>query len=109
VCDQGGDEAEFDDFEWDESKSERNLEERGYDYEFASGVFDGPYTERTDTRRRYRELRYVVIGEVDGFIIRLGWTSRGRNRRILSSRPAKRHEESKYRAYRKTTKQEHDD
>jgi uncharacterized DUF497 family protein len=60
-------------------------------------------------RQRYGEFRYVVIGEVDGFVIQVVWTPRGRSRRIIWSRPAKRQEESKYRAYRKTTKQEHDD
>ena len=42
------DEAEFDDHEWDEVKSDLNLQERGYDYELAAGVFAGPSVHRAN-------------------------------------------------------------
>ncbi len=43
------------DFEWDPEKSEANLRERGFDFEFATLVFDGTTLERPDRRRDYGE------------------------------------------------------
>lgn len=40
-------------FGWDARKSDRNLRARGFDFEFATQVFDGPTLERADTRRDY--------------------------------------------------------
>ena len=34
-------------------KSERNLTDRGFDFEFATQIFDGRPLEREDTRRDY--------------------------------------------------------
>jgi uncharacterized DUF497 family protein len=41
------------DYEYDEAKSRKNLEERGIDFEFASRIFDGDYIERQDRRHDY--------------------------------------------------------
>jgi uncharacterized DUF497 family protein len=46
-------------FEWDEAKSNANLKERGFDFDFASLVFDGPTLEVEDRRREYGERRIV--------------------------------------------------
>ena len=40
-------------FEWDEKKSQSNLEQRGFDFEFATRIFDGDLLETEDTRRTY--------------------------------------------------------
>lgn len=97
--------GDFDGSDWDESKSEQNFALRSYDFKFASGVFDGPYTEREDLRQDFGERRYIVVGEVDGLTIRVVWTPRGSLRRIISSRRANSKEAAKYRGYCKTTKQ----
>jgi uncharacterized DUF497 family protein len=94
-----------DEYDWDDDKNDRTLNERGYDFAFASGIFDGIYLERRDTRKDYGEPRFVVFGQVDEAILQLVWTPRGLIRRIISSRPANEHEETIYRAYRKTIKQ----
>jgi uncharacterized protein len=38
-------------FGWDPAKSADNLHERGFDFELARQVFEGPTLEREDTRR----------------------------------------------------------
>ena len=42
-------------FGWDARKSDQNLRERHFDFDFATQVFDGPTLEREDTRRDYGE------------------------------------------------------
>ena len=46
------------DFEWDESKSERCLAERGFDFAYAArAFFDPDRVVHADTRRNYGEER----------------------------------------------------
>ena len=77
-----------DNFEWDEAKSQRNMALRGFDFEFASRVFAGPFFEREGQKRDYGEPCFVTSGEVDGSVITVVWTSRSRARRIISAWPA---------------------
>ena len=42
-------------FAWDPPKSAENLRARGFDFEFATLVFEGPTLERQDQRREYGE------------------------------------------------------
>jgi len=97
---------DFEGFEWDESKSEQNLADRGFDFDFASRVFDGTYVVREQQRPDGGERRYVVIGKVDGLVIQVIWTPRGRKRRIISSRLAKKHEAAQYHGYCQTAKRQ---
>lgn len=53
-------------FEWDAAKSEANLLERGFDFEFASLIFDGRTVEVEDHRKDYGEWRVIAIGLADG-------------------------------------------
>ena len=41
-------------FEWDEAKSLENLRERGFDFEFATRIFDAPRIEEEDLRKKLR-------------------------------------------------------
>jgi uncharacterized protein len=84
-------------FEWDEAKSQANLGRRGFDFEFATRVFDGDVLEHDDTRREYGERRVVSIGEIDGEIFSIVYTWRGASRRIISARHANRKERNGYR------------
>ena len=84
-------------FEWDEVKSRRNFRERGFDFEFATRIFDGPFIEEDDLRRDYRERRIIATGEADGGIFVVVYTWRSGRRRIISARPAKRSERDEYR------------
>ena len=95
-----GDPDEFSGFEWDAAKSAFTYVERGLDFELAAKVFDGDYLEREDSRQKYRERRYVVTGQVDGLVITLVWTPRGRRRRTISAWPASNRERREYREHR---------
>lgn len=83
-------------FEWDENKSARNLLERGFDFEFATAIFDGPVVEEEDRRHNYGEQRFTAIGQIEGRFFLVVYTRRGERRRIISARPASRGERDDY-------------
>lgn len=87
-------------FGWDARKSDRNFRARGFDFEFATQMFDGPTLERPDERRDYGERRVVAIGRADGITLTLVYTDRaeagGKIRRIISARVSSRSERQAY-------------
>jgi uncharacterized protein len=88
------------DFEWDEEKSDANLRERGFDFAFASLIFDGPTLEKEDQRKEYGEKRIVAMGVAEGIQVTLVYTDRvvdGKTvRRIISARKSNRRERKTY-------------
>lgn len=80
------------DFEWDEEKSQRNLEDRGFDFAFAARIFEGSTLEVIDDRRAYGEKRVRAIGVVEGHVLTVVYTDREDVRRIISAWPAHRKE-----------------
>jgi uncharacterized protein len=84
-------------FEWDEPKSERNLRERGFDFEYATRIFDSPVIEEEDRRRDYRERRIVATGRIEDIVFVVVYTLWGKARRIISARRANRRERDDYR------------
>ncbi|MEQ1728676.1 MAG: BrnT family toxin [Vicinamibacterales bacterium] len=92
-------------FSWDARKSSRNLRERGFDFEFATQVFDGSTLERADTRRDYGEHRVIALGTAQGITLTVVYTDRAESmdevsRRIISARKSNRRERE---AYQKAT------
>lgn len=87
-------------FEWDPRKSVQNLLERGFDFAFASQVFEGITLEREDGRREYGEPRVVAIGMAAGVCLTVVFTDRESNgkpvRRIISARRSNRREREAY-------------
>jgi uncharacterized DUF497 family protein len=88
-------------FEWDPAKSTRNWQQRGFDFAFASGVFDRTYVEYDDTRRDNGEQRIVAVGLVDGVPLTVVFTDRvdpggGIVRRLISARVRNRKERRRY-------------
>ena len=87
-------------FSWDARKSEANLLQRGFDYAFASLVFDGLTLERADERADYGELRRIAIGLADGLHLTVVYTdrlgAREMSRRIISARRSNRRERRAY-------------
>ena len=79
-------------FEWDEAKSRRNLNERGFGFEYAARIFLNPTLERLDNRREYGEVRIQAIGRVIDDILFVVYTDRGDARHIISARLASRKE-----------------
>lgn len=91
------------DFEWDQAKSEANLEERGFDFEFASLIFEAPTLERADARKDYGEKRVIAIGLAEDVWLTLVYTDRlienRRVRRIISARRSNQRERKAYEAH----------
>ena len=89
-------------FVWDPIKTRANLEGRGFDFEFATLIFDGPTVEVEDRRREYKERRMVAVGVADGIHLTVVYMDRrspdGPNRRIISARRSNRRERQIYRA-----------
>lgn len=83
-------------FEWHAAKSERNLAARGFDFAFASLIFQGATLERVDRRRDYGERRVIAIGVADGRHITVVYTDRPYVRRIISARRSNREERQAY-------------
>ena len=87
-------------FAWDRDKSDTNLRDRGFDFAFATLIFDGPTVEVEDRRRDYRETRIVAIGLADGLhltVVYIDRAGRGRlTRRIVSARRSNRRETKIY-------------
>ena len=88
-------------FDWDPAKSDRNLAQRGFDFEFASQVFGTTYVEFDDTRRDYGERRVVALGLADGIPLTVVFTDRVVTdgaivRRIISARVSHRKERRRY-------------
>lgn len=88
-------------FEWDQAKSDTNVDERGFDFEFASLIFDDLTVEVEDRRRDYGERRVVAIGTADGLHLTVVYTDREDKRgqvtrRIISARRSSRHERKIY-------------
>lgn len=78
--------------DFDPPKSEKNLEERGFGFDFAALVFEGETIERDVSREEDGEDRTQAIGEVDGIVLSVVYTDRGDVRRIISARKASRKE-----------------
>jgi uncharacterized DUF497 family protein len=88
-------------FVWDARKSDRNLRARGFDFEFATQIFDNPTVERADTRRDYGERRVVALGNAQDIPLTVVYTDRAGaggevSRRIISARKSDRHEREAY-------------
>jgi len=88
-------------FSWDSRKSEGNLVERGFDFEFATLIFEYPTLERLDGRRDYGERRILAVGIAEGIHLTVAYTDRhtpGQDieRRIISARRSNRRERKAY-------------
>mgnify|MGYP003455346879 CR=1 FL=1 len=89
-------------FEWDESKRQITLLERGIDFIDAVLIWDDPFRQqRVDNRKEYGEVRYQTIGKGPLGILFVAYTvriySEGKPiNRIISVRPAKKKEVEQY-------------
>jgi uncharacterized protein len=88
-------------FHWDQRKSTRNFRERGFDFEFATLIFESPTLERNDTRRDYGERRVIAIGLAQDIALTIVYTDRAEAgsevvRRIISARQSNRNERQAY-------------
>ena len=93
---------EDDAFEWDDVKAHSNLVKHGISFEAGRRVFDDAFAlGRDDVGDTGDEVRYVLIGMVNGVLLTTVYTERGERTRIISARKATRHEQREY--YRSQT------
>lgn len=89
-------------FEWDESKRQTTLFERGIDFIDAALIWDDPLRQvRKDNRKNYGEQRYQTIGRGSLGILFVVYTvrvySEGKHvNRIISVRRAKKKDIQQY-------------
>jgi uncharacterized DUF497 family protein len=79
------------------------LADRGFDFEFATQIFDGRTLEREDTRRDYGERRVLAIAIAQDVALTIVYTDRaeadgGVTRRIISARVRHRYEREAYKS-----------
>ncbi|PID43019.1 MAG: hypothetical protein CSA52_02015 [Gammaproteobacteria bacterium] len=92
-------------FDWDESKREKTLRDRGIDFIDAALVWDDPgRQERTDHRQNYGEVRIQTIGRVSFGILLVVYTERVNENgqdvvRIISARMANKKERQEYESH----------
>ncbi|MDP3670271.1 MAG: BrnT family toxin [Telluria sp.] len=83
-------------FTFDRAKRAKTLLERGLDFARAGDVFEGVTVTMDDSRLDYGEPRFVTVGYLDGRVVVVVWTPRGRSRRIISMRKANEREIAKF-------------
>ncbi len=84
------------DIEYDPVKRKRTLIERGLDFARAAEVFAGHHFTAEDVREDYSEQRLITVGLMDGRMVVIVWTPRGKARRIISMRKANEREQNRY-------------
>jgi uncharacterized DUF497 family protein len=91
------------DFEWDDSKAALNMQKHGVSFDAARGVFtDGFAIEFDDDRRDASEKRFITIGMVEGHLLFVVSTLRGRRIRLISAREAEPRERRRYYGHNRT-------
>lgn len=84
-------------FDWDDKKSEANLQLRGFGFEIAAEIFAGDIITKIDSRKNYKETRIQAIGEnAYGDVLFVVYTVRDGAIRIISARPASRKERTRW-------------
>ena len=84
-------------YSWDETKNRENLAKHGLGFQDARAVFDGACVTFEDTRRDYGEPRFITLGRLEGRVVVIAHTPRGRHTRVISMRKANSREAKRYR------------
>ena len=83
-------------YRWDPSKAKTNRRKHRVHFADAVGVFEDPRAVTVDDPHPDEE-RFVTLGlDVLGHLLVVCWTGRGDDIRIISARPATRHEQRQY-------------
>jgi uncharacterized DUF497 family protein len=87
-------------FEWDSAKDAANQRKHGIGFREAVEIFRGFVVFAEDRRHDYGEQRFIALGEYDGEVIRLVFTERKRNIRIISAWKANGNDRKNYQTAR---------
>lgn len=80
--------------EWDESKRQATLAQRGLDFEFVAHLEWETALTFEDTRNG--ETRFTTMGLIKGRLCVVAWCYRGKNLRVISLRKANEREVKRY-------------
>lgn len=83
-------------FEWHEQKRRTNLAAHGIDFEDAIRIWESPVVEISSPQLHHGEERFLAVGRCEGRIITVVFTWRGRVRRLISARAARRYGRENY-------------
>jgi uncharacterized DUF497 family protein len=83
-------------FEWDPEKAAHNLRKHKIDFNTAIKVFTDMFAYEYEQADDDDGLRINVVGMVEGVMLHVTYTMRGDTYRIISARPAERHERRRY-------------
>ena len=83
-------------FEWDPDKAASHLRKHKIDFDMASKVFLDPFHFEYEQDDDDDGIRFNVIGNVEGYMLHVTYTTRGDAYHIISARPADRHEKRLY-------------
>ena len=87
----------YEEFEWDEAKSDACHAQRGFDFAYVLQAFIDPNRAvRQDHRWDYGEDRYQLLGMIEKRVFFVGYTVRSSAIRIISARKADRREVREY-------------
>lgn len=85
---------------WDEQKNAANIAKHGIRFAEAAQVFEGEILQWPDERYHYGEERWIAIGVTQGQEVFVVYVEEGEDIcRIVSARPATRHERALYWRY----------
>lgn len=87
-------------FEWDSDKEKLSVEAHGIYFAEAISVFFDPLNIIEEDYREYGEVRYIMIGLSDkNRLIKVIWTDRDPNTRIISAWKASAQDKKDYESY----------
>ncbi|HMT45047.1 MAG TPA: BrnT family toxin [Chakrabartia sp.] len=81
--------------EFDETKRQRALAERGIDFADAARVFAGPRLTQEDDRFAYPEPCFQTYGLLDGRLMIVVWTPTENGIRVISMRKCNEREQAR--------------
>lgn len=93
-------------YEWNDDKNDKNRTARGLDFADAAQVFEGPTFTFEDTRFDYDERRLITFGLLEGRMVVVTHTPRGKKTRIISMRKANDREQKSYQERLKAARQD---
>ena len=82
-------------FQWDARKSATNEAKHGITF-LQAQIFRGPVLKTADTRRDYGESRFIALGMFDEVVLRVVFTERDSDIRIISAWKASKHDREKF-------------
>ncbi len=83
-------------YEWDETKRQRNIQKHGIDFIGIDQVFSGQTVTMLDARFDYGEPRFITVGLLKGEVVVIAHTETDEVIRIISVRKATKNEEISY-------------